>query len=126
MTEGSFYFRRFVKDCKKLSGHLKFVPIQHGYYRLYWTGGGQPAYIHEVWKWMPYMGYELEHKDMNIVSQRYYEEYEDQLEVNRKVKNFVEGYWDCRDRVQTRLYMLKNDKEFRNEATRAYEKVVVK
>lgn len=72
------------------------------------------------------MGYELEHKDMNIVSQRYYEEYEDQLEVNRKVKNFVEGYWDCRDRVQTRLYMLKNDKEFRNEATRAYEKVVVK
>jgi hypothetical protein len=109
-----------------MSPHLVLRPITHGYYRVYWTGGGEPAYIHEAWKWMPYKGYELEGKDIELISKKYFEEYEDQLTMNRKVKNFVEGYWDCLDRVKTRLYMLKNNKEFRQEATRAYRQVVVK
>jgi hypothetical protein len=109
-----------------MSQHFLFVPINYGWYRIYWTGGGEPAYIHEVWKWMPYKGYDIEEKDMELVSQRYYEEYEDRLEVSRKVKNFVEGYWDSLDRLKTRTYMLKNDKAFREEATKAYRQVKVK
>lgn len=123
---GSLYFRRFVKDLKRMSPHLVLRPITHGYYRLYFLNGGEPAYIHEVWKWMPYRGYDMEEKDFNLESKKYFEEYEDQLTMNRKIKNFVEGYWDCYRTVQTRLYMLKNNKEFRENATRAYRKVRIK
>ena len=126
MIAGSNYFRRFVKECKQMTTHLKFVPINYGYYRIYWTGGGEPAYVHEVWKWMPYKGYDIEEKDINLISQRYYEEYEDQLEVSRKIKNYIEGYWDSIDTLKTRLFMLKNNAEFRKEATKAYRKVVVR
>lgn len=109
-----------------MSPHLKFVPITHGYYRVYFVNGGESAYIHEVWKWMPYHGYDIEEKDMNLVSQRYFEEYEDQLTLNRKIKNFVEGFCECMETTKTRLYMLRNSKEFREEATKAYRQVVIK
>ncbi len=109
-----------------MSKHFRFVPIQHGHYRIYWTGGGEPAYVHEVWKWMPERGYNIEEKDINLVSQKYFEEYEDQLEINRKLKNFVDGYWENLHTLQKRVYMLKNNKEFRDNATRAYRQMVVK
>lgn len=126
MIEGSIYFQRFYREVTAMSNHFKFVPINYGYYRIYWTGGGEPAYIHEVWKWMPLQGYTIEEKDMRLISQKYYEEYEDQLEYNRKLKNFVEGYWDCWDRLKVRTYMLKNDKEFRETATKAYRQFTVR
>lgn len=126
MTEGSYYFRRFVKDCKKLSPHLKFVPINYGYYRIYWVRGGEAAYMHEVYKWMPYHGYDTNENDINLISQRYYQEYEDQLQVTRKIKNYVEGYTDSLHTLTTRVYMFKNNKEFRDEAIKAYRRVVVK
>lgn len=126
MTGGSLYFRRYVKELKKMSPHLVLRPITHGYYRVYFINGGEPAYIHEVWKWMPYKGHEIEYKDIELVSQKYFEEYEDQLTMNRKVKNFVEGYWDCLDTTKTRLYMLRNNKEFRENATKAYRTVRIK
>lgn len=126
MTEGSIYFRRFVKDCKRLSRHLKFVPISYGYYRIYWVRGGEAAYMHEVYKWMPYKGYTMSQIDPNIDSLKYYEEYEHQLNLTRKIKNFVEGYTDSLRTLTTRVYMFKNSKEFRDEATKAYRKVHVK
>lgn len=126
IKQGSLWFRRFVKDVQKMSVHFKFVPINYGYYRIYWTGGGEPAYVHEVWKWMPYRGFNYEEKDLNLISKRYYEEFEDQLEVTRKVKNYVEGYVDSLETMTTRNYMLKNNKEFRKEATNAYKQVAVK
>lgn len=126
MQKGSIWFQRFVADVKKMSVHFKFVPINYGYYRIYWTGGGEPAYVHEVWKEMPYRGFDMEEKDVNLISQRYYEEYEDQLTVSRKVKNYVEGYIDSLETMKTRNYMLKNDKAFREEATKAYRTVNIK
>lgn len=126
MTEGSHYFRRFVKECKKLSPHLKFVPISYGYYRIYWVRGGSAAYMHEVYKWMPYKGYTQNELDPNVDSQKYYEEYEDQIKLTRKIKNFVEGYTDSMHTLITRVYMFKNSKEFRDEATKAYRQVKVK
>lgn len=109
-----------------MSPHLVLRPINYGYYRVYFINGGESAYIHEVWKWMPHRGYDIEGKDSELISQKYYEEFEDQLKMNRLVKNFVEGYTDCIERTRTRLYMLKNDKSFREEATKAYRQVVVK
>lgn len=126
MTEGSYWFRRFVKDIKNLSPHFKFLPIQHGWYRIYWTGGGEPAYIHEVWKYMPHKGYNIEQMDPNVVSQKYYQEYEDQLTLTRKIKNFVEGYWDSMRTMELRYYQLRNDREFRETATKAYRTIKVK
>lgn len=126
MIEGSRYFRRFVKEAQALSRHVHFVPISHGFFRIYWTGGGEPAYIHEVQKWMPFKSYEIEEKDIELVSQKYFEEYEDNFTASRKVKNFVEGYVDSINTIRTRIYMLKNNKAFREEATKAYRKVKVK
>lgn len=126
INEGSIWFRRFYKDVKRMSPHFYFRPINFGWYRIYWTGGGEPAYVHEVWKWMPYKGYDVEEKDFNLDSKQYFEEYEDQLEISRKIKNFVEGYWDSRKTMMTRMYMLKNDKSFREEATKAYRTIRLK
>lgn len=126
MIEGSIWFRRFKKEVQKMSPHFRFVPIQWGWYRIYWTGGGQPAYIHEVWKWMPYREYRIEEKDRDLDSRKYYEEFEEQRELNRKVKNYVEGYWDSIQTMQKRLYQLRNNKEFRDTAVKAYRYIRVK
>jgi len=75
---------------------------------------------------MPQKGYNIEEKNIQLQSQRYYEEYEDNAELIQKIKNFREGYWDSLDRIKTRVYMLKNDKEFRKEATNAYKTRIVK
>jgi len=123
---GSIWFQRFKREVERMSKHFTFIPIKYGFYRIYWTGGGEPAYVHEVWKWMPYKGYDIEEKDMQLISQKYFEEYEDQLEVSRKIKNFVEGYWDSIDVLKTRVYMLKNNKEFRDNAVKAYRQFVVR
>lgn len=126
MIEGSQYFRRFIKDAKKMSPHLIFKPIQYGHYRIYWKNGGEPAYLHECYKWMPYRSYHFEDNDIDLISQKYYEEYEDQIQYTRKIKNFVEGYTDAMDTLRTRLYMLKNNREFRENATKAYRTIRVK
>lgn len=126
MNGGSLWFRRYCKELKKISPHLKLVPITYGYYRVYFVNGGEGAYIHEAWKWMPRKGYEIEGKDIELNSQKYFEEYEDQLEMNRLVKNFVEGYYDALETTKTRIYMLRNNKEFRDNATKAYRQFVVK
>ena len=75
---------------------------------------------------MPYKGYDIEEKDPRFQSREYYEEYEDQAELTMKLKNFVEGYWDSINTIKKRIYMLKNDKEFRKTASEAYRSVRVK
>ena len=126
MQEGSRWFRRFYKDCKKISPHIKFKRIKYGFYRLYWTGGGEPAYIYEVYKEMPELGYEWYDLDPRLEAKSYYEQYEDDVELTRKIKNFVEGYWESLDKIKTRIYMLKNNKEFRENAVRGYRTIKVK
>lgn len=119
---GSRWFRRFVKDCKKISPHIRIKAIQNGFYRIYW----KQAYIHEVYKEMPQHGHDIYEKDIRFISQKYYEEYEDRAQITRKIKNYVEGYWDSLDRVRTRNWMMKHDKEFNENATKRYQTVVIK
>lgn len=126
VLEGSSWFKRFYRECKKMSPHIKFVRLRYGYYRIYWVGGGEPAYIHEVYKWMPMKGYDIYDKDPRFTSQRYYEEYEDHAEITLKIKNFVEGYWDSIDTMKKRIRLFKNNKEFNKTATAAYRNIRVK
>jgi hypothetical protein len=119
---GSRWFRRLVKDCKKISPHIRIKRIKYGFYRVYW----KQAYIHEIYSEMPQFGHDIYEKDINFISQKYYEEYEDRAELTRKIKNYVEGYWDSYDRIRTRSWMMKHDKEFNKTATDGYKQVVIK
>ena len=122
MTEGSIWFRRLVKDCKRMSPHIRFRRVKYGFYRIYM----KQAYIHEVYSEMPELGYDLDDLDPRFESQKYYEELEDGDEITRKVKNYIEGYWDSLDRIRTRCYLMRNDKEFAANAEKAYSQVVIK
>ena len=122
MTEGGYWFRRLVKDCKKISPDLRVKRIKYGFYRIYW----KTAYIHEVYKEMPQIGHDIEEADIRLVGKKYYEQNEDRAELTRKIKNYVEGYWDSLDRIRTRVYMVKHDKEFHDNAIKAYSQMVVK
>lgn len=122
MTEGSRWFRRFCKDCKKISPHLKIKRIKLGFYRIYF----KQAYLHEVYKEMPEHGYDIDDLDPRFESQKYFEEFEDRAELTRNIKNYVEGYWESLDRIRTRVYMMRHDKEFNESATKAYSQIYVK
>lgn len=123
---GSIWFKRLVKECEKLSPYLVFVPVKHGFYRIYWKSGCQSAYVHEVYMWMPMKGYDMDEKDPRFASKKYYEEYEDAAELTLKIKNFVEGYYDSYETLKKRVRLLRNNKDFLKEAIRAYSQVVVK
>lgn len=123
MNKGTRWFRRLVREIRRMSPDFKVVHAKYGFYRIYWRG----AYIHEIYDSMPYKGYDIEDEDIrNKESQSYYENYEDSNEITRKIKNYVEGYWDSFDVIKTRLYMLKNDSEFRDAAQKAYSQFVIK
>ena len=121
MTEGSLWFRRLFRECKKISPHIRFKRIKYGFYRLYW----RQAYLHEVYKEMPMIGYTHEIDDPRLESQKYFEEYEDGGEIVRKIKNFVEGYYDSIKRIRTRVYMMQNNREFYTAARNAYKQMRV-
>lgn len=120
--EGSKWFRRLVQDCKKISPYIRVKKINHGFYRIFW----KTAYIHEVYKEMPQHGYDDETKDFHFKEKKYVEEYEDRAELTRKIKNYVEGYWESLDRIKTRVYMMRHNREFNEMATKRYSTFVVK
>lgn len=93
-----------------------------GFYRIYW----KDAYLHEVYSEMPPKGYDIETEDPRLESLSYYQEYEDEVEVVRTVKNFVEGFYDSIDKIRTRTYLLRNNEEFAEKAHNAYAQHIVK
>lgn len=124
--KGTRWFRRFVKEAEAMSPHVRFKRIKFGFYRIFWVGDGDSAYIGECSKDMPEIGYNIEEKNHQLESKKYFEEYEDNAELIQKIKNFREGYWDNIDRLKTKVYMLKNNQEFRTEAQKAYSEFIVK
>lgn len=121
-TEGSVWFRRFLKDCKRISRHIRIKRIKYGFFRIYW----KHAYIGEVYKEMPPMGYDFEEKNMHFDEKKYYEKLEDRAELTRRIKNFKEGYYDSLDRIRTKAWLMKHDKEFYDTATKGYQTIRVK
>jgi len=119
---GSYSFKRFVKECKSISPHIRIVPIKMGFYRIYW----KDAYVHEVYSEMPPLGYDIEVEDPRLEDFSYFQEFEDDVEFVRTVKNYVEGYYDSIDKIKTRVYLLRNDAEFAENAHKAYAQHIVK
>lgn len=122
MTEGSKWFRRFYRECKKQYPRLRFKKAKLGFYRIYY----KQAYIHEVYKEMPQHGYDMDDLDPRFEDKKYFEEQEDADELTRKIKNFVEGYHESIDRIRTRMYMMRHDKEFYENSQKAYQQMTIK
>jgi len=122
MKQGGYWFNRLRDECQSMSPYIRFVRVKLGFYRIYYKS----AYIHEVYKEMPEVGYDMDDLDPRFENQKYYEEFEDRAELTRKIKNYVEGYWDSFNRIQRRLYMMLHDKEFNTNATKAYQQHYVK
>lgn len=122
----SYWFKRFVRDCQKLSPYIKIVPLKHKFCRIFWIGGGYSAYLYEVPLDMEEHGREWVHYNPRLESQQFYEEYEDNIDVIKEVKNYKEGYWEAFERMKTKFYMLRNSDEFRKEAEKAYRTIYVK
>lgn len=122
MISGNIWFKKFKAEAEKLSPHIKFRRIKYGFYRIYWDN----AYIMECYNQMPPKGYDKTEDDVRFMNQSYYEEYEDKAKLTRQIKNFVEGYYDSINTLKTRVYMLKNNYEFRDTAKKAYAQHYVK
>lgn len=120
--EGNRWFRRLVRECRRISPYIRFRRIKFGFYRIYW----KDAYIHECSKDMPAIGYDIEEYNPRIDNQSYFEEFEDNAEMVQKIKNYREGYYDSIDRIKTRVYMFKNNEEMYRTAKNAYKQMYVK
>lgn len=118
----SIYFKRLKKEVEAMSPYLRFVRIKYGFWRIFEKG----TYLHEVYEEMPYRGYDITEENPNLFDKKYFEEREDKAELIRRIKNFKEGYIDSKNRIKTRFYMLKNDKEFRETARRSHRVFHVK
>ena len=126
ITTGTRWFNRFKTEAEKMSPHIRFRRIKFGFYRIFWVGDGESAYIGECSKDMPQFGYDIEEKNFQLDSKKYFEEYEDNAELVQKLKNFKEGYWDSLDRLKTSVYMFKNNTDHRKEAQAAYRQFTIK
>ncbi|MCK9371301.1 hypothetical protein M0R04_15415 [Candidatus Dojkabacteria bacterium] len=126
LEQGSCWFRRLRYEVESMSKHIRFKRIKFGFYRIFWTGDGVSAYIGECSKNLSQFGYDIEEKNFQLESKKYFEEYEDNAELIQKIKNYREGYWDSIDKLRTNIYLLKNNNEHRKEAQMAYQELRVK
>lgn len=120
--EGSYWFRRLVRDLYRMSKHFKVRRIRHGFFRIYW----KDAYVHEVYKEMPARGYEWYTESPYKDSLRLMQEWEQDGELQRKIKNYVEGYYESIKAIRLRTYQFKNNDEHYRIAKDMYKKVVIK
>lgn len=118
----SRWFKRLREDCRRISPHIHFRRIRLGFWRIYY----KDMYLHEVYEDMPLKGYDIETWNPRLENRSYYEEYEDNIETIRNVKNFVEGYYDSSNRIKTRVYLHRHDKEFNEEQERASSVFIVR
>lgn len=119
---GSYWFKRLVKELRSMSKHFRIRRIRHGFYRIYW----KDAYVHEVYKEMPYKGYSWYTDSPYKESLKLMQDYEQDGEIQRKVKNFVEGYAEAAKAIKLRMFQFKNNDEHYQTAKDMYKQVVIK
>ncbi len=122
MIEGSYWFRRVVKEAKRLSTHIRFKRIKGGFYRIYY----RHAYIGECHKNMPEHGYDIYERGIGFENYEYYQQYHDNADSSLRIKNFVEGYWETKRRLKFKLYQFYHDPEFYKQALQGYSQMRVK
>lgn len=121
-NEGSPWFRRLMRDLRKMSKHFRVRRIRNGFYRIYW----KDAYVHEVYKEMPCRGYSWYTESPYKESLKLMQEWEQDGDIQRKVKNFVEGYYEAIKAIKLRTYQFKNNDEHYRIAKDMYRNVVIK
>jgi hypothetical protein len=121
-NEGSYWFRRLVRELYSKSKDFRVRRIRHGFYRIYWKG----AYVHEVYKEMPYRGYSWYTDSPYKDSLKLMQEWEQDGELQRKIKNFVEGYAEASRAIMLRVYQFKNNREHYKIARDMYKQLVIK
>lgn len=120
--EGSRWFRRLVEETKRMSPHIRFKRIKGGFYRIYY----RQAYIAECSKFMPEVGYDINERALGFEDYSYYQDYHDTADTTLRVKNFVEGYWETKTKLQTRLFQMNHSKEHYEKARQGYSQMRVK
>ena len=75
---------------------------------------------------MPENGYDINEIDPRLEDKNYAEKFEDNTELTRRLKNFVEGYWEALRHIQIRVWLMKHNDEYNKEATEHYQQMVVK
>lgn len=118
----SIWFKRLIKELPAISSQIRIKRIKLGFHRIYF----KHFYIHEVFEEMPETGFMIDDYDPRLESQSYYEEYEDNVELIRKIKNYIEGYRDSIKTIKTRIYMLRNNNEFYKRSEGAYRQMIIK
>jgi len=121
-TEGSYWFRRLMRDLYRMSKHFKVRRIRCGFYRIYY----KDAYVHEVYKEMPQRGYEWYTQSPYIDSLKLVQQWEQDGEIQRKIKNFVEGYHEAYKAIKLRMHQFRNNDEHYRIAKDMYKQVVIK
>ena len=117
----SSWFIRFKKELEAVSPHVRFRRLRFGFWRIYY----KEAFLGECFEEMPSRGYDIEDYDIRLSSQKYAEKWELHEEMVRRIKNFVEGYYDQTASLRRRLYLLRNNREFYETAVDTYKQVVI-
>lgn len=120
--EGSYWFRRLVKETKQMSSYIRFKRIKYGFYRIYLKA----AYIGECSKDMTEWGYDVQEKNWNLEDRSFALDHEDLIDQTARLKNFREGYWETKKRLITRLYMFRHSPEFYKTALNGYKQMRIK
>ena len=118
----SYWFKRFKKEVEEMYPHIRFRPLNSGFWRIYW----KDHYIGEAFEEMPPKGYDIYDYDPRLSSQSYVEKYELHDEMVRKVKNFIEGYYDNIESVHRKMYLLFHSQEYFKRSQGAYSQMVIK
>jgi len=79
-----------------------------------------------MYKEMPHRGYVWYTESPYRESLKLMQENEQDGEIQRKIKNFVEGYTEASKAIMIRVYQFKNDKEHYKLAKEMYQQVVIK
>lgn len=122
MIEGSVWFKRLVREMKSISKHVRFVKLKAGFYRIYF----RQAYIGECFKNMPEMGYDIYDRTLNFEDYSYYQQHHNTIDTTLRVKNFVEGYRETKDKLITRLTQMRDNREFYEQARKGYSQMRIK
>ncbi len=118
----SVWFKRLVREMKEISGHIRFVQLKGGFYRIYY----RQAYVGECYGNMPELGYEIEERAQGLEDYSFYQQHHDTIDTTLRIKNFVEGYWETHNRLRTRLMQMKNSSEHYEMARKGYSQLRIK
>jgi hypothetical protein len=79
-----------------------------------------------MYKEMPAKGYSIETDSPYKESLKLMQEWEQDGELQRKIKNYVEGYYEARKAIMLRMYQFKNNDEHYKIAKDMYKHVVIR